>query len=97
MKDLPEGATALDFAFSVHTNLGLHAAGAKIHGKMAKLSDELENGDVVEIIRGNKINASHDWVAIVKTSNARSKIKSYLKEHSRGWGFLSNLPFMRKK
>lgn len=97
VKDLPEGATALDFAFSVHTNLGLHTAGVKINGKMGKLADELENGDVVEIIKGAKINVSHDWAGIAKTSNAKNKIKSYLKEHSRGWGFLPDFPFMNRE
>ncbi|OGE84382.1 MAG: hypothetical protein A2846_01185 [Candidatus Doudnabacteria bacterium RIFCSPHIGHO2_01_FULL_49_9] len=95
VKDLPDGATALDFAFAVHTDLGLRAQGAKINGKMAKLADELDNGQVVEIIKGPKPNVSRDWPGMVKTSNARSKIKAYLKEHARGWGFLPN--FIRKK
>ncbi len=97
VKDLPEGATALDMAFAVHTGLGLHAQGAKINGKMGKLADELENGDVVEIIKAHQINVSRDWVNIAKTSSARSKIKSYLKDHSRGWGFLPEFRFMNRK
>src|SRR3989344_3221059 len=95
VKDLPEGATALDFAFAVHTDLGTHAMGAKINDKMCKLADELENGDVVEIIKGPKANVSRDWLGIAKTSSARAKIKAYLNEHGRGWGFLPE--FIRKK
>lgn len=97
VKDLPEGATALDFAFTVHTQLGLFANGAKINGKMGRLADELENGDVVEITKSPKVNVSRDWVNIAKTSNAKSKIKAYLKDHSRGWSFLPDFGFMRKK
>lgn len=96
VKDLPEGASTLDFAFAVHTDLGLYAMGAKINGKMGKLSDELFNGDVVEIVKGPKINVSRDWMGVARTSIARAKIKSHLNAHGRGWG--SFLPeFMRKK
>lgn len=85
VKDLPEGATSLDFAFAVHTDLGTMAQGAKVNGKMAKLSDELQNGDVVEILKAKEPRVSRDWLRIVKTSNARSKIKSYLNKHQQGW------------
>ena len=95
VKDLPEGATALDFAFAVHTDLGLYALGAKVNGKMGKLADTLENGDVVEIMKSPKVNVSRDWLGIAKTTSARSKIKSYLNEHGRGWGFLPE--FIRKR
>lgn len=95
VKDLPEGATALDFAFAVHTDLGLYAMGAKVNGKMGKLADTLLNGDVVEIVKSSKINVSRDWMGIAKTSGARSKIKSHLSARGRGWGFLPE--FMRKK
>ncbi|OGE76077.1 MAG: hypothetical protein A3C85_02015 [Candidatus Doudnabacteria bacterium RIFCSPHIGHO2_02_FULL_48_21] len=95
VKDLPEGATALDFAFAVHTDLGLYAMGAKVNGKMGKLADELQNGDVVEIVKSNKVNVSRDWLRIAKTSNARSKIKVHLKEKGGGWSFLPE--FIRKK
>ena len=97
VKDLPEGATALDFAFVVHSDLGLKAMGAKINGKMGKISDELENGDVVEIVKGPKPNVSHDWLGYVKTSSARSKIKAYLSSHNKGWSFLPEFRFTRKK
>ncbi|OGE78996.1 MAG: hypothetical protein A2751_00865 [Candidatus Doudnabacteria bacterium RIFCSPHIGHO2_01_FULL_46_14] len=95
VKDLPEGATTLDFAFAVHTDLGLYAMGAKVNGKMGKLSDELSNGDVVEIVKGSKINVSRDWMGVARTSSARSKIKAYLNQNNQGWGFLPE--FIRKK
>lgn len=99
VKDLPEGATPLDFAFLVHSNLGLHAMGARVNNKMAKLTDELENGDVVEIISGKEPRASRDWLRFVKTSNARGKIRSYLNKHQKGWftGLIPKLPFINKK
>lgn len=99
VKDLPEGATTLDFAFAVHTDLGLNASGAKVNGKMGKLADELENGDVVEIIKGPARHVSQDWLRIVKTSNARGKIKSYLNQHRKGWlsGLMPQFGFGKKK
>ncbi|OGZ15733.1 MAG: hypothetical protein A3G11_01535 [Candidatus Lloydbacteria bacterium RIFCSPLOWO2_12_FULL_51_9] len=98
VKDLPERATPLDFAFFVHSDLGLRATGAKINGKMAKLSDELDNGDVVEIIIGKETRVSRDWLRFVKTSNARGKIKSYLNKHQKGWlsGILPEFRFIKK-
>lgn len=98
VKDLPEGATALDFAFAVHTDLGIHASGAKINGKMAKLSDELDNADMVEVVKIAQPKVSRDWMRYVKTSNARGKIRSYLNQHDRGWlsGFLPKIPFINK-
>lgn len=99
VKDLPEGATSLDFAFAVHTDLGLLASGAIINGKMAKLSDELQNGDVVEILTAKEPKVSRDWLRFVKTSNARGKIRSFLNKHEKGWlsGFLPKIPFINKK
>lgn len=98
VKDLPEGGTTLDFAFLVHTGLGLHASGAKINGKIAKLSDELENGDVVEILKAKEPKVSRDWLRFVRTSNARGKIRSWLNQNQSGWftGLLPKLPFIKK-
>ena len=98
VKDLPESATPLDFAFTVHTNLGLQAMGAKVNGKMAKLSEELQNGDVVEIITAKEPKVSRDWLRFVRTSNARGKIRSYLNKHQKGWleGLIPRIPFINK-
>lgn len=97
--NLPEGATPLDFAFMVHTDLGLKAIGAKVGGKMVKLTDELKNGDVVEILRAKEPKVSRDWLKYVKTASARGKIRSYLNKHHQGWlnGLIPGIPFMRKK
>ncbi len=98
VKDLPEGATALDFAFSVHTNLGLRAQGALVNSKIAKLSDELNNGDVVEILSAKSPKVSRDWLHFIKASNGRGKIRSYLNRHQTGWlgGLLPKIPFIKK-
>lgn len=79
VKDLPKGATALDFAYSVHTDLGHHCSLVKVNGSVASLRSELKNGDSVEILTNNKVWPKHQWLSIVKTSHARAKIKSYLK------------------
>ncbi len=85
IKDLPLGATVIDFAFAVHTSLGEHMMGAKINGKMASIYDELEQEDTVEIIKSKKpVTISQDWLKAAKTSNARNKIRHYLNEHNRG-------------
>jgi len=99
VKDLPEGATVLDLAFAVHTDLGLLAQGAKANGKMVKLSDELQNGDVVEILKAKEPKVSRDWLRQVKTGAARGKIRSYLNQHQKGWlsGLLPEFRFIKRK
>ena len=77
---LPKGATPIDFAFAVHTELGLHLAGAKINGRIAPLSRELKNSDTVEILRGPVKKASRDWLAHVRTGRARHKIRQWLRQ-----------------
>ncbi|NUQ19599.1 MAG: bifunctional (p)ppGpp synthetase/guanosine-3',5'-bis(diphosphate) 3'-pyrophosphohydrolase [Gemmatimonadaceae bacterium] len=81
---LPKGATAIDFAFAVHTELGLHIAGTKINGRIAPLSRELKNSDTVEILRSPSKKASRDWLAHVRTGRARHKIRQWLRheEHT---------------
>lgn len=83
IKDLPIGATAIDFAFAVHSNLGYHMMGAKINGKMASIFDKLENEDTVEIIKSKKpATISRDWLKAAQTHSARNKIRHYLNEHN---------------
>jgi GTP pyrophosphokinase len=85
VKDLPVGATCIDFAFSVHSDLGYYMMGAKINGKMASIYDELNQGDVIEILKTKQpVKMSRDWLSSAHTSNARSKIRQYLKEHDGG-------------
>jgi GTP pyrophosphokinase len=79
VKQLPKGATPIDFAFAVHTEVGLHCAGARVNGRIAPLSRELKNGDTVEIIRDPRQKPSRDWLAFVKTARARQKIRQWIK------------------
>jgi guanosine-3',5'-bis(diphosphate) 3'-pyrophosphohydrolase len=79
VKRFPVGATPLDFAYSVHTQLGHQCMGAKINGKIVPLRYKLNSGDVVEILRSSKQHPSKDWLRIVKTSRARTKIKAWLR------------------
>ena len=80
VKDLPDGATPIDFSYAIHTDLGHMTRGAKINGKITTLDHELKNGDVVEIIKGKDKKPSFDWLKIVKTAEAKKKIKSFFKE-----------------
>ncbi|MFD0940695.1 RelA/SpoT family protein [Pedobacter boryungensis] len=80
---LPLGATALDFAFEIHTDVGARCIGAKVNHKLVPLSHKLQNGDQVEIITSNKQVPKEDWLNIVVTAKAKSKIKSSLKEEKR--------------
>ncbi len=85
VKDLPVGASVIDFAFSVHSDLGYQMMGAKINGKIGRISDELHQGDVVEILKSKKpATPSRDWFAAAKTSHARSQIRKYLLENDKG-------------
>jgi len=80
---LPLDATALDFAFEIHSDLGAHCIGAKVNHKLVPLSHKLNNGDQVEIITSNKQTPKEDWLNFVVTAKAKSKIKSALKEEKR--------------
>jgi len=83
VKMLPVGATALDFAFAVHSAVGSKCIGAKVNHKLVPISHKLRSGDQVEIITSNKQSPSEDWLNIVVTAKARSKIKDALKEEKR--------------
>ncbi|MVZ67215.1 RelA/SpoT family protein [Sphingobacterium sp. DK4209] len=80
---LPNGATTLDFAFEIHTDIGATCIGAKVNHKLVPLSHELQNGDQVEIITSSKQTPKEDWLNFVVTAKAKSKIKSSLKEEKR--------------
>ena len=77
---LPRTATPVDFAFAVHTDVGLHAMAAKVNGQITPLKSELHSGDVVEIITSPNQKPNPDWLQFVKTSRAQSKVKKWLKE-----------------
>jgi GTP pyrophosphokinase len=80
LKSLPQGATPVDFAFHIHTEIGMHTRGAKINGKIVPLSYRLRSGDQVEIITSEKSFPNPSWLDYVITSRARSRIRSFLKE-----------------
>lgn len=80
MKTLPSGATALDFAFDIHTKIGEHCIGAKVNHKLVPLSYEIKSGDQIEILTSNKQSPKEDWISYVITARAKSKIKNALKE-----------------
>lgn len=80
LKSLPKGATPLDFAFSVHTEVGMHTRGARVNGKLVPLSEELKSGDQVDIITSDQAKPTSNWLDYATTARARSKIKSSLKD-----------------
>jgi GTP pyrophosphokinase len=79
VRQLPMGATPIDFAYSVHTEVGNHCAGARVNGRIAPLSRELKNGDTVEIITDARQRPNRDWLAFVKTSRARGRIRRWIR------------------
>ena len=78
--DFPVGATPIDAAYRIHSDLGLHCAGAKVNGKIVPLTYHFKNGDIVEILARPNANPSLDWLAAAKTSHARTKIKAYFRK-----------------
>ncbi len=80
LRKLPEGATVLDFAFDIHTNLGVKCTGGKVNGKAVRINEKLKTGDVVEIMSGKNQKPSQDWLNIVVSTKARNKIRQKLSE-----------------
>ena len=80
--DLPVDSTPIDFAYSIHSDIGDHTSGAKINGKMSQIFSKLKNGDIVEIIKKKDSHPSSKWLEYVKTTIAKKHIKSYLEKHS---------------
>ena len=79
--DLPIGSTVLDFAFAIHSDIGLHTGGAKVNGKMVALDTQLNANDIVEIIRKESSKPSSKWLDMVKTNMAKRHIASYLEKN----------------
>jgi len=79
----PRGATPVDFAFAIHSDLGEHITGARINGKLEPLRYKLRNGDVVEVVTSTSQQPSKDWLEFVGTSRARSKIRNFFREEQR--------------
>jgi guanosine-3',5'-bis(diphosphate) 3'-pyrophosphohydrolase len=84
VKSLASGATPLDFAYEIHTDVGHRCVGAKVNGKIVPLSYQLHSGDIVEVLTSKRERGpSRDWLALVKTTRARNKIKAWFKAESR--------------
>ncbi|HTN52817.1 MAG TPA: bifunctional (p)ppGpp synthetase/guanosine-3',5'-bis(diphosphate) 3'-pyrophosphohydrolase, partial [Anaeromyxobacter sp.] len=85
VKSLPRGATPVDFAYTIHSEIGEHCVGAKVNGKLVPLRYRLKNGDTVEILQSPHSHPSKDWLTFVKTSRAQAKIRQYIRqaEHRR--------------
>ena len=83
LKSLPKGATPLDFAFNIHTEVGMHTRGAKVNGKLVPLNTVLKSGDQVEIITSESAQPNQNWLDYATTARARSKIRSCLREEKK--------------
>jgi guanosine-3',5'-bis(diphosphate) 3'-pyrophosphohydrolase len=83
VREFPKGATPVDFAYSVHSEIGNRCIGSKVNGKMVPLRYKLKNGDTVEIITSQKHHPSKDWLEFVKTPRARTKIKQWIMRQER--------------
>jgi guanosine-3',5'-bis(diphosphate) 3'-pyrophosphohydrolase len=84
VKQLPKNATPIDFAFAVHTEVGLRCHGAKVNGRIAPLHRQLRNGETVEILTSPNAHPSRDWLAHVRTARARQKIRQWLRQEEAG-------------
>lgn len=96
MKILPKGATALDFAFDVHSDVGYHATAIKINNKLVPMGYKLQNGDQVQVTTTKSQKPSENWLKMVVTGKARSKIRSAMKEERRKKGELGKEALQRK-
>lgn len=83
VKTLPKGSTPVDFAYSIHTDIGNRIVGAKVNGRIVPIDYQLNNGEFVEILTSKTARPSRDWLNFVKTSRARSKIRAWIKEQNR--------------
>ncbi len=79
--ELPKGASTIDFAYAIHSDIGNHVFGARINNKMVPLETEIKQGDIVEILCMDKCKPTRKWVAMCKTTLARSNVRKYLREH----------------
>jgi len=96
MKVMPKGATALDFAFSIHTDVGYHCTSIKVNGKLEPMGYELKNGDKVDVVTRRNQKPSEAWLKYVITGKARSKIRASMKEEKKKKGELAKEALVRK-
>lgn len=97
VKELPDGATPIDFAYAIHTDLGNQCTGARINGKMVPLKHKLKNGDTVEIVTSKTQTPSKDWLKFCITSKAQSKIRVFVKEEQRKRSWLLGKELVEKE
>ncbi len=83
VKALPEGATPIDFAYAIHTEVGDNCVGAKVNGRIVPLRYQISNGDMIEIITAKNSKPNKDWLQFIKSARAKAKIRSYLKKEQR--------------
>jgi guanosine-3',5'-bis(diphosphate) 3'-pyrophosphohydrolase len=96
VKELPQGSTPVDFAYSVHTDIGHQCVGAKVNGKIVPLKHVLRNGDKIEVVTQSGHTPSRDWLKFVKTSKARTRIKAWLKIEERRRSILLGKELLEK-
>jgi len=96
VKELPQGATPVDFAYAVHTDIGHQCVGAKVNGKMVPLKHVLHNGDKIEVTTQTGHTPSRDWLKFVATSKARARIKAWLKTEERRRSILLGKELLEK-
>ncbi|MBY5959894.1 RelA/SpoT family protein [Membranicola marinus] len=96
VKVLPKGATALDFAFSIHTDIGYHCIAVKVNKKLVPMGYELQNGDQIHVTTSKNQKPTEDWLKLVVTPRARSRIKSAIKEEKKRIGELGKEALQRK-
>jgi len=82
--DLPTDSSPIDFAYAIHSEIGHHISGAKVHGKMVSLDTKLKNGDIVEIIKKESSKPTRKWLDFVRTTEAKRHIKSELRRLKEG-------------
>ncbi len=96
--DLPAGATPVDFAFRIHTDIGYRTGGAKVNGRLVPLSHPLQSGDIIEIVTSKQsAGPSRDWLTFVQTSNARTKIRQWFKRERRDENIVRGKELLEKE
>ncbi|KIG18134.1 GTP pyrophosphokinase [Enhygromyxa salina] len=97
LKTFPKGGTPIDFAFAVHTDVGLHAAGARVNGQVVPLRYRLRQGDTVEILTDPKVEPRDEWLDIVATSRAKARIKQFLRQRARSLAIETGRSLLRQR
>ena len=96
VRALPQGATPIDFAYTIHTEVGHQCSGARVNGRITPLTRELHNGDTVEIITNPKQRPNRDWLKFVKTSRARTRIRQWIRHEEFGSALKIGKDFLKR-